>query len=44
MDEADVIFILFTEAEDTAGADVEAGLADVFDSLQAFIVGAGGDD
>lgn len=44
MDEADAVGVGLAEAQDAAGADIDAGVADVRQSLQALVVGAGCDD
>src|SRR5690606_6512739 len=43
-EKADTVFAGFAHAKDAAAADIDAGLADIADGLEAVFVGAGGDD
>jgi len=44
VDEADAVRVGLAQADDAAGADVDARVADVREGLEALVVGAGGDD
>lgn len=44
VDQTDVVFGFLAETQDPARADVDAGVANVRESLQSLVVSAGGDD